>query len=534
MDDVVLLSRLQFAFTIAFHYLFPPLTIGLGVVLVYLDFRWLRTDDPIYEQAAKFWTRIFALNFAIGVASGIVMEFEFGTNWATYSRFVGDVFGSALAAEGIFAFFLESGFLAVLVFGWNRVSKGLHFFATCMVALGSCFSSIWIVIANSWQQTPAGHRIVEMTRDGKPWIVDGEVLRRAEIVDFWAMVQNPSSVDRLLHVWLGCLIVGGALVLSVSGYYLLRRRHEEFARRSLQGGLVMFTGACVLMLVSGHAQASKVAVTQPAKLAALEGHYQTGPGDLTLFGWPDDEAQELRYAIHVPGGLSFLLHGDTTTPVTGLDKFRPQDRPRVAIPFFSYHLMVGCGTLLLGLGLVGCFYLVRKRDYPRWLLIGFMFSILPAIAANHAGWVAAETGRQPWIVHPPVPRDASGELLLGPEGTVVYDEEVSLRTTAGVSKTVAAEQVLSSLILFGFVYGLLFLVWIYVLNEKIQHGPDPLREEGDPPPTGGLFSAAKPGGALLEGAPWEEGSPEAGEAPAPSEDAEPPPEEPSASPEDPS
>ena len=501
MDDVVLLSRLQFAFTIAFHYLFPPLTIGLGVILVYLDFRWLRTDDPIYEQAAKFWTRIFALNFAIGVASGIVMEFEFGTNWATYSRFVGDVFGSALAAEGIFAFFLESGFLAVLVFGWNRVSKRLHFFATCMVALGSCFSSIWIVIANSWQQTPAGHRIVDMTRDGKPWIVDGEVLRRAEIVDFWAMVQNPSSLERLLHVWLGCLIVGGALVLSVSGYYLLRRRHEEFARRSLQGGLVMFTTACVLMLVSGHSQAGKVAINQPAKLAALEGHYQTGRGDLTLFGWPDDEAQELRYAISVPGGLSFLLHGDFQTPVPGLDKFKRQDRPKVAIPFVSYHLMVGCGSGLLGLGLVGCFYLFRRREYPRWLLVGFMLSILPAIAANHAGWVAAETGRQPWIVHPPIPRTASGELEIGPEGTVVYDESVALRTTAGVSKTVAAEQVLSSLILFGFVYGLLFLVWIYVLNEKIQHGPDPLREPGDPPPSGGLFSAAKPGGALLAGTP---------------------------------
>ena len=501
MDDVVLLSRLQFAFTIAFHYLFPPLTIGLGVILVYLDFRWLRTDDPIYEQAAKFWTRIFALNFAIGVASGIVMEFEFGTNWATYSRFVGDVFGSALAAEGIFAFFLESGFLAVLVFGWNRVSKGLHFFATCMVALGSCFSSIWIVIANSWQQTPAGHRIVDMTRDGKPWIVDGEVLRRAEIVDFWAMVQNPSSLERLLHVWLGCLIVGGALVLSVSGYYLLRRRHEEFARRSLQGGLVMFTTACLLIGISGHSQAGKVAINQPAKLAALEGHYETGPGDLTLFGWPDDEAQELRYAVSVPGGLSFLIHGDFQTPVPGLDKFRREDQPKVAIPFFSYHLMVGCGSGLLALGLLGCFFLFRGRDYPRWLLVGFMLSIVPAIAANHAGWIAAETGRQPWIVHPPIPRTASGELELGPQGTVVYDETLALRTTAGVSKTVAAEQVLSSLILFGFVYGLLFLVWIYVLNEKIQHGPDPLQEPGDPPPSGGLFDAAKPGGALLAGAP---------------------------------
>lgn len=484
MDDVVLLSRLQFAFTIAFHYLFPPLTIGLGVILVYLDFRWLRTADPLYEQAAKFWTRIFALNFAIGVASGIVMEFEFGTNWATYSRFVGDVFGSALAAEGIFAFFLESGFLAVLVFGWDRVSRPLHFFATCMVALGSCFSSVWIVIANSWQQTPAGHRIVEMSKGGQPWVVEGEVLRRAEIVDFWAMVQNPSSADRLVHVWLGCLIVGGALVISISAYYLLRARHEEFARRSIAGGLVMFTLASCLMLLSGHSQAGKVAHNQPAKLAALEGHFRSGPGDLSLFGWPDEEAGELRYAISVPGGLSFLIHGDLQAEVPGLDAFRPEDRPRVAIPFASYHLMIGCGMSFIGLGLLGCFYLWRGGRYPRWLLVPFVLLIVPAIAANHAGWVAAESGRQPWIVHPPIPRDAAGELLRGPAGTVVYAEELALRTTAGVSKAIAAEQVLGSLLLFGFVYGLLFAVWIFVLNEKIQHGPGPLRGAGESPPEG--------------------------------------------------
>jgi cytochrome d ubiquinol oxidase subunit I len=183
-----------------FHYLFPPLTIGMGVVLVYLEGMYLWTRQAIYEDAARFWTKIFAVNFAIGVATGIVMEFEFGTNWAMYSRFVGDVFGSALAAEGIFAFFLESGFLAVLVFGWDRVGAKFHFVATVMVALGSIFSSIWITVANSWQQTPAGHHIVAMQRDGQPWIIDGEPIRRAEIVDFWAMVFNPSSIHRLVHV----------------------------------------------------------------------------------------------------------------------------------------------------------------------------------------------------------------------------------------------------------------------------------------------------------------------------------------------
>src|SRR5512133_2132852 len=189
--DLVTLSRVQFALTIMFHYLFPPLTIGLGGLIVFLEAMFLKTRDRQYEMAAKFWTRVFAVNFAMGVATGIVMEFQFGTNWSTYSRFVGDVFGSALAAEGIFAFFLESGFLAVLVFGWDKVSPRFHFFATAMVALGSIFSAIWIIVANSWQQTPAGHEIVQMVRDGQPWVINGITVMRAQTADFWAVVLNP-------------------------------------------------------------------------------------------------------------------------------------------------------------------------------------------------------------------------------------------------------------------------------------------------------------------------------------------------------
>src|SRR5512142_3211996 len=197
--DLLSLSRLQFALTIMFHYLFPPLTIGMGGLIVSLEAMFLKTRDGQYEAAAKFWTKIFAVNFAMGVATGIVMEFQFGTNWAVYSRFVGDVFGSALAAEGIFAFFLESGFLAVLVFGWDKVSPRFHFFATVMVALGSIFSAIWIIVANSWQQTPAGHRIVQMLRDGHPWFVNGEPVMRAEVVSFYSVLLNPSTMDRLVH-----------------------------------------------------------------------------------------------------------------------------------------------------------------------------------------------------------------------------------------------------------------------------------------------------------------------------------------------
>ena len=324
--DVVMLSRIQFALTIMFHYLFPPLTIGIGVVLVYLGARYLRTGDTLYRTAQQFWTKIFALNFAIGVATGIVMEFEFGTNWATYSRFVGDVFGSALAAEGIFAFFLESGFLAVLVFGWDRVGPKMHFFSTCMVSLGSIFSSVWIVVANSWQQTPAGHEIVPVMRDGVPWVVDGEVVTRAQITDFWAMVFNPSTVNRLSHVLIGCFIMGGFFIMSISAYYILKGRHLEFAKRSFRGALIFATIASLAALVSGHIQAKTVYHTQPAKLAAFEGHFETGRGDLNLVGWPDEESETVKGSLAVPGGLSFLLFENFEQNVMGLDMFRPEDR----------------------------------------------------------------------------------------------------------------------------------------------------------------------------------------------------------------
>jgi len=327
--DVVMLSRIQFALTIMFHYLFPPLTIGLGIIIAYLEGMFLWTKQRIYIDAARFWTGIFGVNFAIGVATGIVMEFEFGTNWAMYSHFVGDVFGSALAAEGIFAFFLESGFLAVLVYGRDRVSAGFHFFAACMVALGSIFSSIWITIANSWQQTPAGHQIIQMTRDGQPGFIDGQPIMRAEIIDFWAMVFNPSTIHRLIHVWLGCFIMGGCLVLSISAWYLLRRRHEAFARKSLQGALVLCLFSCLAMFVSGHFQAQMVYEHQPAKLAAFEAHFKTGPAAMSLMGIPDEANERIVGDVAVPGGLSFLLHENFTEEVIGLDRFRPEDRPPV-------------------------------------------------------------------------------------------------------------------------------------------------------------------------------------------------------------
>ncbi|PIE20184.1 MAG: cytochrome ubiquinol oxidase subunit I, partial [Proteobacteria bacterium] len=326
--DALILSRVQFAATIAFHYIFPPLSIGLGLILVIMEGLYLKTRNPLYHRMTRFWVKVFGLVFAIGVASGIVMEFQFGTNWSRYSRFVGDIFGSALAAEGIFAFFLESGFLAILLFGWNKVSPRMHFISTVAVAFGAHLSALWILVANSWQQTPAGYHIVQ-TATG----------RRAELTDFWAAVFNPSTLDRLGHTIMGAWQAGAFLVISVSAYYLLRKKHVEFAKGSMKIALVVATVASLASLITGHGSAAGVAKNQPAKLAAFEGQWKSGPGELKLFGWVDEEAQK-TYGIGIPGMTSYLVHGDFEKPLDGLDMFKPEDRPPVNLVFQTYHLMV--------------------------------------------------------------------------------------------------------------------------------------------------------------------------------------------------
>jgi cytochrome bd ubiquinol oxidase subunit I len=436
---VEILARLQFAFTIAFHYLFPPLSIGLSVVIVVVEGLWLKTGNPLYLRMAKFWVKVFALTFALGVASGIVMEFQFGTNWATYSRFVGDIFGSALAAEGIFAFFLESGFLAVLLFGWDKVKPKMHFFSALMVCLGAHFSAVWIIVANSWQQTPAGYHLVQ----------HGETIR-AEITDFWAVVFNPSSMERLSHTLAGCWQAGAFLVLSVSAYYLLTGRHLEFARRSFKIALGLALVAGVLQMVTGHASAKVVAEYQPAKLAAMEGHYPaSAPADLYLFGWVDDQNERVVGGVKMPGMLSWLVHGDREAPVTGLNSFERSDRPPVNVTFQCYHGMVAIGMGLMALSVAGLFYWWRgKLLQSRWLLWLFVFSVLGPQLANQLGWFTAEIGRQPWIVYG------------------------LLRTSDGLSKVVSGQQIIGSLIMFSFIYMLLFSLFIYLLHQKISHGPD--------------------------------------------------------------
>lgn len=475
MDDVALLSRIQFALTIMFHYLFPPLTIGMGVVMVYLEGMYLKRREPIYETAARFWTGLFAVTFAIGVATGIVMEFQFGTNWAPYSRFVGDVFGSALAAEGIFAFFLESGFLAVLVFGWDKVSAGFHFFATLMVSLGSIFSAIWIIVANSWQQTPAGHHIVQLMRDGAPWVVDGKPVMRAEVLDFTQVLLNPSTINRLTHTLIGAFILGAFFIMSISAYYLLRGRHRDFAMRSFSGALIFATVFSVLQLFSGDLNARMVARYQPAKLAAFEGHFHTGRADLSLFGYIDREERRLRYGPAIPGGLSFLLHRDFNAPVIGLDRFRPEDWPPLNLSYASFHIMVALGVYFAALTLYASYLRLRGRLFEkRWLMWIFVVSVVGPFVANELGWVAAEVGRQPWIVHPSVVRDASGAVVFDQAGMVQYRLEEGLRTVDAVSENITAPQVWTAIIGYSLIYILLFWVWLFVLNHKIHAGPVPV------------------------------------------------------------
>jgi len=437
--DVEILSRIQFAFTVAFHYIYPPLSIGLGLLLVIMEGMYLRTRDKQYEQMTRFWIKIFALTFGIGVATGIVMEFEFGTNWATYSRYVGDVFGSALAAEGIFAFALESGFLGVLLFGWNRVKPVVHFISTIGVFLGSAFSAVWIVVANSWQQTPAGYHIV------------GEGIEaRAEITDFWAMVFNPSSMERLMHVWIGAFLAGAFLVLSVHAYYILKGRSVELSKKAFKIALGVATVFSLAQLATGHKSADGVAENQPAKLAAFEGHFDSlAAADLYLFGWVDKEEQKVT-GLKVPGGLSFLVDWDVNTPVKGLNYFPEEDRPTALNAIFQfYHLMVAIGMVLIALTLFASFQWWRGKLFDRrWLLWVFVFAVLLPNIANQVGWFSAEMGRQPWVVYG------------------------LLRTSDALSKVVTANQVLFSLIMFFVIYALLFALFLYLLNKKIHAGPE--------------------------------------------------------------
>jgi cytochrome d ubiquinol oxidase subunit I len=435
--DAVFLSRVQFALTSGFHYIYPPLSIGLGLLLVIMEGMYVKTKKPLYKELTKFWVKIFSLTFALGVATGVVQVFGFGTNWAQYSRFVGDVFGSALGAEGIFAFFLEAGFLGVMLFGWERVSARMHYLSTILVALGAHFSAVWIVIANSWMQTPAGYQVIGEGKEA-----------RAVVTDFWQMVFNPSAMERLTHVLLGCWLTGIFLVVSVSAYYLLKKKHLPFARVSMKIGLVTAALVLVLQLFSADDTADGVAKRQPAKLAAMEGIFQTAPETpFNLIGWVDEEAQTVK-GVRIPGVLSFLVHGNAQTPVAGLDQVPRENWPKVNAVFQAYHLMIAMWGLMAVVVVWAAVAWKRGNlERARWLLRALVLSVLFPHIANQTGWMTAEIGRQPWVVWG------------------------LLRTEDGISANLTAGPVLGSIIMFLAIYSLLFVLFLYLLDHKIKEGP---------------------------------------------------------------
>jgi cytochrome d ubiquinol oxidase subunit I len=433
--DPALLARIQFAVTVGFHYIFPSITIGMAWMIVWMLPRHLRTGDPLYQRMARFWIRVFALSFAVGVATGITMEFQFGMNWARYSRFVGDIFGAPLAAEGILAFFLESSFLGILLFGERRVSRRVYWFSSLMVAVGSTLSAFWIVVANSWQQTPAGFQIAN---------------GRAELVDFWAAVFNPSTVERFLHTVDGALVAGAFFILGLSAWFLLRGQHLEFARRSLSMALVAGFLTSALQVPLGHFHAVQVAETQPAKLAAFEGLWETQTNaPLLIVGIPNRERKRTDFALALPGLLSIGVGGTTDTEVAGLKDFPEDEWPPLYLSFFSFHLMVGLGLYFIALTALGLLLLWSGKLYDNKLFLRVALLSIPLpVIANELGWISAEVGRQPWVVYG------------------------LMRTDQAFSTVVPAGQILASIGLFAIVYALLFCVWIFLLRRKLESGPE--------------------------------------------------------------
>ena len=433
--DPALLARIQFAVTVGFHFIFPPLTIGMGWLIFYFMNRYRKTKDELIKGVARFWIKVFALTFVVGVATGIVLEFQFGTNWAAYSRFVGDIFGAPLAAEGIFAFFLESTFVGVLIWGWKRFSARTLWFASLMVAVGATLSAFWIIVANSWMQTPVGYEVVG---------------GRAELTDFWAAVFNPSTLPRYLHTIDACLITGAFFMMGISAWYLRRGEHEDFARKSLKVSLVAGFIAAVLQLPLGHYHAVQVARTQPEKLAAFEGLFDTQKeAPLLIFGIPDGQERTVHAAVKVPGLLSFLVDFDTQSEVKGLNDFPQDEWPPLGLTFYPFHLMFILGLYFIGLTTLGIFMLWRKKLFgSRFFMTLAFFSLPLPLVANELGWIAAEVGRQPWIVY---------RLL---------------RTSEAISVTVPAGQILASLIMFSAVYLLLGALWIFLLRREVKKGPE--------------------------------------------------------------
>jgi cytochrome d ubiquinol oxidase subunit I len=441
--DALMLSRIQFAFTIAFHIIFPAFTIGLASWLAALEFNWLRTGNPLYRNLFRFWVKVFAVSFGLGVVSGIVMSYQFGTNWSRFSDFAGNVVGPLIAYEVITAFFLEAAFLGIMLFGWEKVGDRLHFFATCMVALGTLLSAFWILSANSWMQTPAGHAIENGI---------------AVPVDWWRIVFNPSFPNRFAHMVMAAYLTTAFAVAGMSAWMILRAYKEPpekvaGAQRSLSMAMWFAAIFAPVQIVLGDLHGLNVLAHQPSKLAAIEANWETRAGaPLVLFAWPDDKAETNHYELAIPKLGSYILTHDLGGTVPGLKDVPPNERPPVWPVFWSFRIMVAIGFAMLGLGFWSLWLRWKGTLYDnRWFLRATMLMTPSGFGAVLFGWFTAEIGRQPYVVY-------------------------GLLRTADAVSPVSRGAVAGTLVAFVVVYAFVFGFGSYYLAKLLRKGPEPIEE----------------------------------------------------------
>jgi len=439
MEQALGVHRLHFAFTITFHYIFPQLTMGLALLILYLKTKALRTGDDHYNRAARFWGRIFGINFAVGVVTGIPMEFQFGTNWAAFSRAAGSVIGQTLAMEGVFSFFLESSFLGLFLFGEKKLGRIGHWLAASLIWLGSWLSGYFIVATNAWMQYPTAYRTG----------LHGEI----ELASFWGLVVNKWVFWQYAHTMLGAVQTGCFVMVAVGAFYLLTQRDESYGRTFVKGGvLVGIIAACLQLFPTGDQQGKLISDHQPVTLAAMEGLFKTqSNAPIALIGQPNVPARQLDNPISIPGALSFLTYRRWAATVRGLDAF-PEDQWPDMIPllYYSYHMMVGLGTVFIAVMVLAALLLWRGKLYEsRWMLWILMLCVPLPYIANTAGWFTAELGRQPWVIYG------------------------LLRTAHGASPRVSSGNAWFTLLGFMGIYSVLSILWLFLVYREIETGPEP-------------------------------------------------------------
>ena len=443
MESALAVHRLQFAFTITFHYIFPQLTMGLALLILYLKTKAVRTNDEHFNRSARFWARIFGINFALGVVTGIPMEFQFGTNWAEFSKAAGSVIGQTLAMEGVFSFFLESSFLGLFLFGEKKLGRMGHWWSAFLIWLGSWLSGYFIIATDAWMQHPVGYSLGPR----------GEI----ELASFWGLVLNKWALWQYAHNMMGAVQTGCFVMAAVGAFYLLTSRDQAYGRTFLRAAVIVGAiAACLQLSPTGDMQGKMVTTNQPPTLAAMEGLFQSQAGaPLAILGQPDVANRRLDNPLVVPGMLSFLTYRHWSAHVKGLQDFPPDLWPdRIPLLYYSYHVMVGLGTIFIAVTLVAAFLLWRGKLYgSRWMLWALMICVPLPYIANTAGWMTAELGRQPWLIYG------------------------LMRTAAGASPRVGAGNAWFTLIGFMGMYGLLSILFLFLVWREIEIGPDPRRSQ---------------------------------------------------------